>query len=318
MHHFTVSPEEADSRLDSYVAGKLPELSRTMVSRLIEGNEITLNGATIKPGIRVKAGDSVSVNIPPPRPMDILPEEIPLDILYEDEDLLVINKANGMVTHPAPGSREHTLVNAILAHCGNELSGIGGVERPGIVHRLDKDTTGLLVVAKNDLAHQSLSSQIASREAQRRYLALIWGNPSFERARVEAPIRRHPGDRQRFMVAREAHDATAREAVTELEVKERFGEISLLEARLQTGRTHQIRVHCQYIGHPVLGDPVYGRRTPARMNPPRLREMIESLNGQALHAYFLSFKHPRTGKTVEFTTEPPAEMQELLKMLRKL
>jgi len=317
MPEFVVGPEEAGLRLDLYLVSQLPDLSRTAIARLIEEGNVLVSEKPTKPGYRLRAGDRIRVTIPPPRPTEIRPEEIPLEILYEDSDLMVINKPRGMVTHPAPGAYEGTLVNAILAHTRGELSGIGGVERPGIVHRLDKDTTGLIVVAKNDVAHRSLSHQIASRTAERRYLALVWGNPRFERAIVDAPIRRHPADRQRFMVSEQGEVSGARRAVTELQVRERFRIMALLEAKLETGRTHQIRVHCSYIGHPVVGDPVYGRRSLPKMDDPKLMELLSNLGGQALHAYSLAFNHPTTGARMEFTAPPPSDFEALLRYLRE-
>jgi 23S rRNA pseudouridine1911/1915/1917 synthase len=227
----------------------------------------------------------------------------------------VINKPKGLVVHPAPGHATGTLVNAVLAHAGDELSGIGGEERPGIVHRLDRDTSGLILVAKTDLAHESLQQQIAARTAERRYLAVVRGSPKFERAEVDAHIGRHPTDRRRMAVLPSTTHPPPRPALTELRVLERFPGFALLEARLQTGRTHQIRVHCAYIRHPVVGDPLYG---PSLKDPHitlPVRRAIEALEGQALHAYALAFDHPRTGQRLTFTVPPPPDTQAVLDAL---
>ncbi len=318
---------EAGVRLDVYLAANLSGATRAEAQRLIaygEGEEggVRVNGRREKPNCRLRAGDVVTALRPAPSPTHTEAEDLPLTIVYEDSDLLVIDKARGMVVHPAPGSEHGTLVNAVLAHA-DDLSGIGGELRPGIVHRLDKDTGGLLVVAKNDAAHHSLQQQIQARTAERRYLALIWGNPRFQQATVDAPIGRHPADRKKMAVVTDAR-YTARHALTELTVLETFpGSFSLLEAKLQTGRTHQIRVHCTYIQHPVVGDPLYGgvRRLPSDSLPASQRIAIDAaitaLNGQALHAYSLSFDHPRTGERLAFTVPLPAVMQTLLDLLRQ-
>ncbi|HZO91655.1 MAG TPA: RluA family pseudouridine synthase [Chthonomonadaceae bacterium] len=316
-----VAEAQAGQRLDVYLAGALEDATRAEAQRLIELPEgVRVNGRREKASYRMRAGDVIVVRRPAPQPARVLPEAIPLNILYEDADLLVIDKPRGMVVHPAPGSEHGTLVNAVLAHA-DDLSGIGGELRPGIVHRLDKDTGGLIVVAKNDMAHRALQAQIQARTAQRRYLALAWGAPRFEQAIVEAPIGRHPTDRKKMAVITDLRH-TARPAQTELIVLERFqGVLALLEARLQTGRTHQIRVHCAYIHHPVVGDPLYGglRKIPANAFTPRRRAELEhaiaELGGQALHAYFLALDHPRTGERLQFTVPLPAPMQRLLDLL---
>lgn len=311
-----VSPDDQGERLDTFVAENLYELSRSQVHRLIESKNILVNGASAKPGYKIRAGDHISVEIPPPQPTDIKPENIPLDIVYEDDQLIVINKPKGMVVHPAAGNWSGTLVNAVLYHAQGQLSGIGGVERPGIVHRLDKDTSGLIVVARTDFAHKSLARQIHDRTAVRKYLALVWGNPDFVRAVVDAPVWRHPVERQRMAVVE--IEGEGREAITELTVKERYnGIISLLEARLQTGRTHQIRVHCAYIGYPVVGDPVYGKKISYNLKDPNLLNLISRLCGQALHAYYLSFDHPLTGQQMEFTVPMPSDMAGVVEYLRE-
>jgi 23S rRNA pseudouridine1911/1915/1917 synthase len=308
-------------RLDAYVAARVSDMTRGAVQRLIEQGHLSVNGAAPKASYRVRSGDVIEFTIPEPTPSDIRPQEIPLDIVYEDEDIIVINKPKGMTTHPAPGSPEDTLVNAILAH-SPDLSGVGGVQRPGIVHRLDKDTSGLLVVAKNDQAHVNLQHQIQERTAKRKYYALVWGQPKFEDAVVEAPIGRHPVDRKRQAVITDSHH-TAREAITDLKVVERFQGAALLEASLRTGRTHQIRVHCAFIGLPVVGDPLYGPKRPpipthlSKKEQGELVSMIDSLDGQALHAYYLAFDHPRTGERLEFTAEVPKEMETLISWFRE-
>jgi 23S rRNA pseudouridine1911/1915/1917 synthase len=321
MKAWTVEPEQAGTRADVFLAGAM-EISRAEAQRLLETGAARVNGAVAKSGLKLRAGDRVEAERPAPTPSRVIAEEIPLEIAYEDADLLVIVKPRGMVVHPAPGSASGTLVNAVLAHA-DDLSGIGGEMRPGIVHRLDRDTSGLLVVAKNDAAHLSLQAQIQAKTAERRYQAVLWGVPRFERATVDAPIGRHPSDRKKMAVLTDPHHA-AREAVTELIVREALGAFSFVEARLRTGRTHQIRVHCVYIGHPVVGDPVYGgmRRIPAQgyaaAQKARIEEAIAALNGQALHACSLSFDHPRTGKRLSFSAPMPAVMQNLLDALREM
>lgn len=313
---------DAGGRLDAYIAEKMPDLSRSMVQKLIGKSYVLINGVVERASYKVQPGDSIRVTIPPPEPTEIAAEEIPLDIVYEDEQIIVINKPKGMTVHPAPGSKTGTLVNAILAH-SDDLSGIGGEERPGIVHRLDKDTTGLLVVAKTDEAHHSLQDQIQKRTAQRRYLALVWGATKFNEAVVDAPIGRHPTDRQKMAIIKDTGRYTAREAVTNLKVLERFDHFTLLEAKLDTGRTHQIRVHCSFIGHPVVGDPTYGgvkRAIPAsysKLDQRELTQLFSNLHGQALHAFYLSFDHPTTGERLEFEALMPHEMETLVSWLRE-
>lgn len=320
MPELIVTTEDEGKRLDAYLASHDAEISRSAFQRLIEEGCVTVNSKATKVSHKVVSGEVVQYSVPPPKPAHALPEELPLDIVYEDDDLIVINKPKGMVVHPAPGAEAGTLVNALLAHCKG-LSTIGGVERPGIVHRLDKDTTGLMMVAKNDTAHRALQKQIQARTAERKYLALVWGNPKFEQAVVEAPIGRHPVDRKKMAVIESTERHHAREATTDLRVLERFGPFTLLEAKLQTGRTHQVRVHTAYAGHPVVGDPVYSgnRRLQSgrREFVSEVNHLIDDLHGQALHAYSLSFTHPRTGQRMEFTAPPPKEMEELLTYLRE-
>lgn len=314
---FLVAAGEAGQRLDVFLAERLADLSRSQLQRLIGAHSVLVNGAPVKSSARVEAGDLIHIERPAPRPSRLAPQPMDLPIVYEDADLLVIDKPKGLVVHPAPGAEEGTLVHALLAHC-QDLSGIGGEERPGIVHRLDKNTTGLMVVAKNDVAHNALQAQIQRRQVRRRYLALVWGNPSFDEAVIDAPIGRHPSDRTKMAVIHPGTSLASRPSLTEVTVRERLGPMTLIECRLQTGRTHQIRVHCQFAGHPVVGDPVYGGIRPLGPEyPPALRERILSLTGQALHAVGLSFRHPRTGEGLSFEAPLPAEMAGLLDGLRK-
>lgn len=323
--HFPASAHTGQ-RLDVFVTAVLSGASRAEAQRLIEtaANEaegVRVNGKAEKSNYRLRVGDSVTIQRPMPAATRVEAETIPLEIVYEDADVLVINKARGMVVHPAPGTTHGTLVNAVLGYA-TDLSGIGGEQRPGIVHRLDKDTGGLIMVAKNDLAHRELQAQIQTRTAKRRYQALVWGVPAFERATVDAPIGRHPSDRKKMAVVTDARH-TAREAQTELHRLETFAAaFALLEANLRTGRTHQIRVHCAYIHYPIVGDPLYGglRKFAADTYPSDVRAVIEAdialLNGQALHAYALSFNQPRTGVRLDFQVPLPPQMQTLLEHLR--
>jgi len=318
LPEIAVSQEGDGKRLDAYLASRVPEVSRSAFRRLIEEGCVTIDGSPARAAHKLRAGELISYSIPPPRPTEILPEELPLDIVYEDDDLIVLNKPKGVVVHPAPGAEAGTLVNALLAHCKG-LSAVGGVERPGIVHRLDKDTSGLMVVAKNDSAHRSLQKQIQARTAERKYMALVWGNPRFDQAVVEAPIGRHPIDRKKMAVI-ESPAYRARAAATDFRVLERFGPFTLMEAKLRTGRTHQVRVHSAYAGHPVVGDPVYSGNRRLHSGPKEfileVNRLIDALRGQALHAYYLSFEHPRTGERMEFTAPMPEEMEHLVTFLR--
>lgn len=319
---FLIEDNTHNTRLDVYLAARMPDLSRSHLQKLISKAYVTVDGVTARAGHKVQPGETVCVTIPPPEPSDIQPEDIPLDVVYEDNQIIVINKPKGMTVHPAPGSRTGTLVNAVVAYT-DDLSGIGGVERPGIVHRLDKDTSGLLVVAKTDVAHASLQAQIQARTAERRYLALVWGATKFNEAVVDAPIGRHPTDRQKQAVIKDTDRYTAREAVTHLKALERFEGFTLLEAKLDTGRTHQIRVHCSFIGHPVVGDPTYGgakRAMPSgygKLDQRDLTSLIDTLQGQALHAFSLSFDHPVTGQRLSFEAPLPPDIDALLKWLRR-
>jgi 23S rRNA pseudouridine1911/1915/1917 synthase len=310
--------DQTGERLDRALQAALPALSRTAVQRLIAGGHATVDGRVERPAYRLQAGETVRWRVPKAEPVtDLQAEAIPLDVVFEDADLLVINKPRGLVVHPAPGHESGTLVNAVLAHAGDDFTGIGGVERPGIVHRLDKDTSGLMVVAKTERAYQSLQQQIAERTAERRYVAVVRGSPRFERASVDAPIGRHPTDRKKMAVIRPGSSHTHREAQTDLRVVERFTGFALLEARLQTGRTHQIRVHCAYIHLPVVGDPLYGPRN-VEKDPhlePEVRAAVRGLEGQALHAYRLALDHPAGGQQMQFLSEPPDDFRRLLDAL---
>ena len=331
MTELRIEDDETNLRLDVFLAERLPNISRAHIQRLIGTHAVTINGAAGKSSYRTRAGDEIAVSMPSARPLETAePEDIPLDIVYEDADLVVVNKAKGMVVHPAPGAESGTLVNALLAHCGASLSGIGGTMRPGIVHRLDKDTSGLLVVAKNDAAHQSLSRQIRERTAVRKYHALLWGRIPFKHAVIDAPIGRHSHDRKRMTVVEQGGIGVgdlppgARAAVTELRLLEHLAEFSWTEAILQTGRTHQIRVHCAFAGFPVVGDGTYGglRKVSAdlfRGAPLQtLNALLGALHGQTLHAHSLSFDHPRTGQRLQFHAPLPGEVADLVDYLRRL
>ena len=291
---------DAGLRIDSYISRSLLEISRSQVKRLIEGGHVrVVSGDTSwspKPSYQIRAGDLVEVHVPPLEPASVSPEEIPLDIVYEDSSVIVINKPRGLVVHPAPGNRSGTLVNALLNHC-RDLAGIGGVQRPGIVHRLDKDTSGLMVVAKDDDSYASLAGQIRSRTAVREYAAIVHGVVAADSGRIEAPIGRHPVNRKRMAVV----DRGGKPAVTYFDVLGRAGDYTLVRCRLGTGRTHQIRVHMSYIGHPIVGDPVYARRRHGF-----------AIRGQALHACHLEFDHPRSGERMSFYADMPEDMQEIL------
>jgi len=306
---YTVREGAQGLRLDAFLREQ-PDLdvSRAYVQRLIDAGLVLVNGSPSKPGYRVREGDVVEVDLPEPRPAELVPEDIPLDVVHEDEDVIVINKPRDLVVHPAAGHVSGTLVNALLKHCP-DLAGINDVVRPGIVHRLDKDTTGLMVVAKSDLAFRDLSLQIRQRKVSRRYLALVHGNLPPDTGTVEAPIGRHPTDRKRMAVV----ERGSRRAVTHFVVKERFGVATLVEVTLETGRTHQIRVHFEAIGHPVVGDPVYGPQPPGL----KLGNRRRGLGGQALHAYRLGFFHPRSKEWLLLEAPPPADFKALLEALRQ-
>jgi len=313
-----IAAEEAGQRLDRVLAARIPSLSRSRLKALILDGQIKVVGRTIRdPNTPVKSGDTVSVTLPAPEPAKPAGEPIPLTIVYEDDSLIVIDKPKGLVVHPAAGHAKGTLVNALIAHCGASLSGIGGVKRPGIVHRLDKDTTGLMVVAKTDAAHRALSAQFANKAAsgiERGYLALVWGAPGRPKGTIDAPLDRHPKARDKRAV-REG----GRPSVTHWEALERYTGAdgkpvaSLLACTLETGRTHQIRVHLAHIGHPILGDATYGTgfKTKAALLPPDARVALEALGRQALHAYRLGFAHPVSGENMNFRSELPADLRRL-------
>jgi len=322
----TADAADAGARLDKVLAKALPRLTRSRIQALIRGGQVSLRGATVRePGQRVKPGDTFALLEPEAEPAEPSAEPIALSIAFEDEHLIVIDKPAGLVVHPAAGHASGTLVNALLAHCGASLSGIGGVKRPGIVHRLDKDTSGLLVVAKTDAAHLGLSRQFAAHGSDgallRRYTALVWGAPERRAAVVRTPIARSPRDRKRMAVAREGH---GRHAVTRYTVKERFIATdgrplaSELELELETGRTHQIRLHMAHIGHPVIGDPVYGAHfaSSLRRLDPAAREAAHRLGRQALHAGTLGFLHPITGRRLVLESALPRDMLDLRAALR--
>ena len=300
-------------RLDLFLSRELPGETRAAVQRLIETGNVLVDGKQAKVSLKLKGAENISVEIPPLQVAEPLPEAIPLEVLYEDSDLIVINKQAGMVVHPGAGNSSGTLVNALLAHC-TDLSGIGGELRPGIVHRLDKDTSGVLVAAKNDRSHQSLSSQFSVHSIKRIYQALVYGSPAEDTGKIEGIIGRHPTERLR-QSGKARH---GKHAVTRWRVKERYGRISLVELRLETGRTHQIRVHLTESGHPLLGDQLYldgGRIN--NLPDTQLRGMINKLGRQALHAKTLGFIHPSSGEYMEFSADLPEDMAALIAYLRQ-
>lgn len=308
-----VDDDGAGQRLDAFLAAAIPDLTRSAVQRLIEQGLVLLDGKEVKASYKLSAGEQVAVTIPPPLPSAATAEAIPLEILYEDADVIVINKAVGMTVHPGAGINSGTLVNALLAHC-TDLSGIGGEVRPGIVHRIDKDTSGILVAAKNDAAHTGLASQFSAHTVKRVYQALVFGSPRSDKGRVEGIIGRHPVDRKK-MSGNARH---GRHAVTHWQVIARYPEVTLLKLRLETGRTHQIRVHLSESGYPLLGDAVYGGDARlGNLKDPQLKALVKALGRQALHAKTLGFMHPSKGEYMEFTTELPADMQRILDYLEK-
>lgn len=317
---FTIIVEEADSgrRLDTIVASRLPGCSRSLAAALIAAQDILVDQQSKKPGYRIKSGDRIEGRIPAPEPIDFKPEPIPLNILYQDRHIIVIDKQAGIVIHPAPGHSSGTLVNALLFHCP-DLGAIGGDIRPGIVHRLDKDTTGAMVVAKNADAQQSLSRQFKAREVQKKYLALVYGDVQPETGEIKLPIGRHPVDRKRMSTT----TRKGRAAETAWNVRERLDGVTLLELSLKTGRTHQIRVHCAAIGHPVVGDPVYRPRKLSSLlkntfsdRPSSVTGALKSADRQLLHAWQLGLTHPHSGKQMTFEAPLPADMQDLIAKLR--
>ncbi|OAF07647.1 pseudouridine synthase [Bradyrhizobium centrolobii] len=311
-----VAGDEGSARLDRVLAARLPDLSRSRLKTLILAGAVSHRGAAVRdPAYHVGTGDTIIIDVPEAAPAEPQGEDIALDIVFEDDDIIVINKPKGLVVHPAAGHETGTLVNALIAHCGTSLSGIGGVRRPGIVHRLDKDTTGLMVVAKNDLAHQSMTAQFADHgrtgAMRRGYMAFAWGLPNRQRGTVDAPIDRHPYAREKMAVRQ-----SGREAVTHWEILESFagrdgkGVAALLACELETGRTHQIRVHLAHIGHPLMGDALYGPhfKTKANQLGPEAQAALAALGRQALHAYLLVLEHPRTGELLHWEAPLPEDL----------
>jgi len=312
---FTVAPAEVGSRLDRFLAARAPDLSRTRLQSLIEAGRVTVGGRSLKASHRLRPGETVAVEVPPPVDLALVPEPIPLDVVYEDEDLLVVNKRAGLVVHPGAGHATGTLVHALLAHCGDALSGIGGVRRPGIVHRLDRGTSGLLVVAKTDRAHLALARQLKSRTVERRYLALVHGRVPRLEGQIDAAIGRDPRDRLRMAVR---PPGLGRAALTRYRVLERLGgarPLTFLSVRLGSGRTHQIRVHLAHLGYPLVGDRTYRRRGTPPLEP-ELASRVRALGGPALHAAVLGFSHPETGVPLAFEAPLPPTFAALLEWLR--
>ncbi|MFF3021559.1 RluA family pseudouridine synthase [Gottfriedia sp. NPDC057948] len=297
---FTVQEDQHLERIDTFIATQNDEWSRSQVQTWLKEDFVLVNGEKIKRNYKVKQGDEISVSVPDPKPLEVIAENIPLEIYYEDADVIVVNKPRGMVVHPALGHETGTLVNALMYHC-KDLSGINGVLRPGIVHRIDKDTSGLLMVAKNDVAHEKLAEQLREKTTVRKYIAIVHGVIPHEEGTIDAPIGRDKSDRQSMTVTEE----NSKEAVTHFRVLERFDEFTLVECQLETGRTHQIRVHMKYIGYPLAGDPKYGPR-----------KTID-IDGQALHAAVLGFNHPRTNEYLEFSSPIPEVLENIIEQLRR-
>ena len=300
MKKLTLIPEQEGQRADQFLAGQVEGMTRSAAQKLLEQGAVTVNGMALKKNAKLSPGVTVEVELPDPAPVEILPQNIPLDVVYEDEDVIVVNKPVGMVVHPAPGHPDGTLVNALMWHCGDSLSGINGALRPGIVHRIDRDTSGLIIAAKNDTAHLALSAQLQDHSLARTYQAIAVGGFREDRGTVNAPIARHKTDRKRMAV-----DPLGRSAVTHWRVLGRYEGCTHIQCNLETGRTHQIRVHMAYIGHPLLGDTVYGAKKP-----------VKGLAGQCLHAAGLRFVHPRTGELVELNCPLPDWFQAQLDRLK--
>ncbi|HOV25861.1 MAG TPA: RluA family pseudouridine synthase [Pseudobacteroides sp.] len=302
MEEIKLIADTKDLRIDSWISEKLPEHSRTYIKKLIDNEAVLVNGKKVKSNYKLKLNDEVLIHVPDPVKLDVEAEKIDMDIVYEDKDILVINKPKGMVVHPAAGNYSGTLVNGLMDYCGDELSDINGVIRPGIVHRIDKDTSGLLVVAKNNMAHEKFTDMLKAHEIKRVYYAVVDGVIREESGKIDAPIGRHPVDRKKMAV----NTRNGRRAVTYFKVMERFKDATLVEVRLETGRTHQIRVHMSYIGYPVMGDEVYGRRS----------RKIDT-KGQVLHAKILEFVHPVSGENMRFEVDLPDYFKEVLKICRE-
>jgi len=294
--------EHSGTRLDSFLAAEVESITRSAAARLIETKQVLVNGKTVSKSYKLTGGETIEVTLPEPEITDVVAQDIPLDIVYEDSDVIVINKAVGMVVHPAPGHSDGTLVNALLYHCGDSLSGIGGEKRPGIVHRIDRDTSGLIIAAKNDAAHLSLTAQLSDHSLARTYEAVVIGNLREDTGTINAPIGRHHSDRKKMAVT----DRGSRHAITHYEVIARYPGYTHVRCKLETGRTHQIRVHMAYIGHPLYGDTVYGAKKPAA-----------DMTGQCLHAMELRFTHPRTGELTTCSCPLPEEFTKLLEKLSK-
>ena len=300
--HLKAETEDAGTRLDAFVASRANGLTRSQAARYIEEGRVSVDGKPAAKSCRITGGEAVTVDVPEVRDTALTAQDIPLDVVYEDADVIVVNKPAGLVVHPAPGHPDGTLVNALLHHCGSSLSGIGGEKRPGIVHRIDRDTSGLIIAAKNDFAHVKLAEQLQDHTLARTYRCIVTGNLREDTGTVNAPIGRCPADRKKMAVV-----AGGRNAVTHWTVLERYPGVNYVECRLETGRTHQIRVHMAYIGHPILGDTVYGNKKP-----------VPGLQGQCLHAVGLKFIHPRTGELVELTCGLPEEFEKQLKKYRNM
>lgn len=303
MKEIILECDTDEARIDTWLSSNMEDYSRTYIQKLCQDGNITVNGEKIKQNFKLKVGDNIVVNVPEPEMLNILAEDIPLDIVYEDEHIIVINKPKGMVVHPAVGNYTGTLVNALMKHCGDSLSDINGVIRPGIVHRIDKDTSGLLVVAKSNKAHEKLSEDLKTHDIRREYIALAEGIIYENNGKIDAPIGRHPVDRKKMSV----NIKNGREAITHFTVLERFSTATYLELKLETGRTHQIRVHLSYIDHPIIGDAVYGRK----------KQRFKT-HGQVLHAFRLQLEHPITGEKMKFETDVPDYFKKLLEELRNL
>jgi len=305
LTEFNLLVVETGERLDRYLAEELPDLSRSRIQQLIEQGTVQLNGKVCtSKKINIKVGDRISLEIPEVQPLELQAEDIALDILYEDDQIIILNKPAGLVVHPAPGHPDGTLVNALLAHCPN-LPGIGGVQRPGIVHRLDKDTTGAIAIAKTDIAYQQLQAQLQAKTARREYLGVVYGAPKTESGTIDLPIGRNPQDRKKMAVV--PIEKGGRTAITHWRILERFGNYTLIHFQLETGRTHQIRVHSAKIGHPIVGDPIYSSGHSVGVN----------LSGQALHAWRLKLQHPLSGNDIEVTAPLPQNLTTLLEVLRR-
>lgn len=302
MCKFDFISEVDGIRIDKYISEKFKDYSRNFIQKLIDGCSIKVNGDIVKASYKVKLDDMIEINIPEPEKLDVVPQNIDIEIVYEDSDIIVVNKPKNMVVHPAPGNRDGTLVNALLAHCEGNLSNINGIIRPGIVHRIDKDTTGILVVAKNNYAHEKLSELFLTHNIKRKYIAIVCGVIKNDTGKIDARIGRHPNDRKKMAI----NLKNGRNAVTHFKVIERFKNATLIEVTLETGRTHQIRVHMSSIGFPIMGDLVYGRK-----------DDKYGLDSQVLHAKMLGFIHPRTGEYVEFDSNLPEYFDKLIKKLRE-